>query len=293
MSDIFEYLLIKRNPESGLKGTGQGLSTPVLQNRSNGLNGLETNPKKKKKREIPKKGSPSPKTAQGSHFDIKDLNGKQKDYSEIMKFPGVFIFVGKPKQGKTFSMTHILRKEITGRRFKFGLVMSGTAGLNKDFSFLPKDVIREFNESDLEKYIAGLKQKRKKLGDQMPENFLVLDDCVGLLDSYNPVLQNLCTIHRHLKLTIFICVQYINSRASGTILRECVTRAIIFRSKVANTLKALWDSFGQGFDNKKQFKHFFFEVTNEEHKALLYRQEGIEPEQTYYSFKVRTKGETT
>lgn len=256
---------------------------------------------KKKKKPTGASGTPSFKSTdlkkvkqtKAKPIDIRDLNNNPVKYIvkngekiDILDFPGIYLFVGKPKRGKSVMMTNILKAEL-GKRFKFGKVFSGTAGMNNDFNFLPKDYISPFTEDALLNHIGMLEKLTRKLGDNMPENFIVLDDVVGDLNSYVKKIKQLFSRHRHMKCTVFLCTQHLADQASGTILRSCVTHGFFFYDRRFDALEAIWKNFGQEYDKFKEFKKFFLEVTKEDHRALLYRQDGKTIEDTYYMAKIK------
>lgn len=68
-------------------------------------------------------------------------------------------------------------------------------------------------------------------------------------------------------------------------LRECTTIAVLFNSKGHRTIEGLFENFGQLFDNIKEFKQYFLELTSEKYVAMLYLQDEDNIEENYLYFK--------
>ncbi|NDC23085.1 MAG: hypothetical protein EBZ49_02990, partial [Proteobacteria bacterium] len=53
----------------------------------------------------------------------------------------------KRNSGKSFLISKLVRHLINTGRVQMVLVMSGSAGLNNDYGFLPKKLVQPFNEA--------------------------------------------------------------------------------------------------------------------------------------------------
>lgn len=197
--------------------------------------------------------------------------------SNIMKtikkqFPTVCLFVAKSKSGKTHLVRYLLTYYcVHDRFFNFGLVLTGSP-YNHEYDFLPSKYVRQFNGELLDAYIAHLRQKKDdSRGQPLPPSFLVLDDCLGLIQKTG-AWQNLVSTFRHLNITIFITTQYLKaSEVSGTFIREQTGVLFAFRTSNVHTIKALYDYFGANvFDKLKDFQERFNECVKVQHQCMLY-----------------------
>ena len=196
--------------------------------------------------------------------------------------PQVVTTIAKPRSGKTWAcMWMILKNTIDNHRFKYGIVFTQTGKWNKDLDFVPDQYIYEgYDPEVLQSYLEGIKEQKT-----IVPSFIVFDDIQGLLNSHDPALTSLIACHRHFKISLFFNFQYIYGRGSTPILRECTTYALLFNSKGDRTLKALYENFGQLFDDFKSFKNHFLSLTSEKYVAMLYVQDINELEDNYLYFK--------
>jgi len=202
------------------------------------------------------------------------------DFSE----PQIVLLVGRPKRGKSNAIKYfILKNTVKKKLFKFGLTFTRTR-FNKDYDYLPEDsVISGFQQDILESYIEHLEQI-KEGGDDIPSNFIIFDDLIGLLSKNNPFLTNIFGTHRHFNTSIFLATQHLKTGANTT-FREIVNHGVFFNSKNRNTIEALYEEFGQLFDNVNDFKEHFFKVTSEPFTAMLYNQDEDDVDHNYLQFK--------
>ena len=198
--------------------------------------------------------------------------------------PQVCIFLGKPKQGKSWALRHTILKNTIdeNRNFKHGIVFTKTK-FNGGYDYLPDDYIYEdYNPQILQQYLDGLKELDPK---HIEPSFVIFDDIQGLLSSGDATLTQLVSNHRHFKISCFFCFQYIHSKGSTPLLRECTTMAFLFNSKGKRTLEAIYENFGQLFDNFKEFKEYYLACTKEKHTAMLYIQDVDNIEENYLQYK--------
>ena len=197
------------------------------------------------------------------------------------KNPQVVVCVGKPKRGKSYAVKHMLLKNTVDKNiFKFGIVFTKTK-FNKDFDYLPDQYVFEnYDPNVLQQYLDTVKNQ-----DQIQPSFIIFDDIQGVINPNDPVLTSLIACHRHYKISIFFCFQYIYGRGSTPVLRECTTYALLFNSKGDRTLRALYESFGQLFDNFNEFKDYFLSCTSEPFTAMLYIQDIDNKEDNYLQYK--------
>lgn len=201
--------------------------------------------------------------------------------------PQITVCVGKPKRGKSYSVRWMILKNTVDKsvkeknRFKFGIVFTKTK-FNKNFDYIANQdyVYENYDPEILQQYLDGIEQQQK-----IEPSFVIFDDIQGVLNANDPVLTSLIACHRHYKISIFFCFQYIYGRGSTPVLRECTTYAILFNSKGDRTLRALYENFGQLFDTFNEFKEYFLDLTSKPYTAMLYIQDIDNKEDNYLSFK--------
>ena len=197
--------------------------------------------------------------------------------------PQICVFLGKPKQGKSWALRWALLKNTVDKKiFKYGIVFTRTK-FNGDYSYLPDEYVYEnYDPMMLQQYLDGLKQLNP---EDLQPSFIIFDDIQGILSSNDQILTSLVACHRHFKISVFFCFQYIYGHGSTPVLRECTTMSFLFNSKGERTLRALYENFGQLFDSFNQFKEYFLACTSEKHTAMLYIQDIDNKEDNYFQFK--------
>ena len=196
--------------------------------------------------------------------------------------PQVCVIVGKPARGKTYcTRWMILKNSVDNKIFKYGIVFTRTGKWNHDYDYIPEKYVYEDYDPDiLQMYLEGIKKQKK-----IEPSFIIFDDIQGLLSAHDPILNSLVACHRHFKISLFFCFQYIYGHGSFPVLRECTSVAVLFNSKGDRTLRALYENFGQLFDDFKSFKEYFLSLTSEQYVAMLYKQDLDSVDENYMYFK--------
>ena len=184
--------------------------------------------------------------------------------------PRIVLCIGGPGKGKTNAVKWMLMKNTideNNKIFQAGIVFTR---LKYDYDYLPEEHIHTggYDQSVLEEYLSVMEKYRDEHGEPM-SNFIVFDDLIGLLNKQDPYLINVMATHRHFGTSIFLNSQHLNTGASTT-LREITNYAVLFNSRGLNTLKSLYENFGQLFDTFDEFKQHFLECTNKQYHAMLY-----------------------
>ena len=205
--------------------------------------------------------------------------------------PKIVLFVGKPKRGKSFALRHMILRQIMHhpkkQKFQFGVVWTRTA-FSADYDWIAPEYVRpDWDPDEFIKYKNHLEGIKEKEGE-IPPNFIVFDDLVSKVNWYSSDIDNFLCNHRHYNTSVFICAQYL-LRGVSTTLREVTTYAILFNSKNKNTLMAVYENFGQLFENFNEFKAYFLNLTNEEFVGMLYMLDEDERELNYLSYLAPSK----
>lgn len=197
----------------------------------------------------------------------------------------MILMIGKQASGKSYLTKSIIYQCSKSKIFKFGIVFTGSK-INGDYDFLDDDIVREdYSEENLEKYINKLRKWcQDHPGEKLPRSFLILDDLLGRIRINSPVFANLMSTYRHYNLTIIITSQYMVKNCS-TLLRELVDYAFIFRTRFKNSLKHLYESFGQMTESYDDFFNMLEMATKEEHFCLMYDATKDKKETAYKSYR--------
>ena len=200
--------------------------------------------------------------------------------------PSIIVLAGKPKSGKSYAIRSIMYSCAKQGHFKFGICLTATK-FNGDYDYLPdKHVWQGYDEARLEKYIDHLRQKTKEIKDkqgskaQLPPNFVILDDLLGRIDMYSSFFANWVSTYRHTNTTIFITAQQLK-RGISTTMRECTTFCFMFRTVFKDSVTALYESYGQLFEDFEDFKENFIKVTSVDHQALVFHNDQNNFDETY------------
>ena len=196
------------------------------------------------------------------------------------------LFVASPRKGKSNAIKYQILNNTVGpdiaqeNRYQFGIVITGSK-FNNDYKYIPQDYVYEWDDHEdvLENYLETLQNFKEDTG-KIPKNFVVYDDVVGLMSKFDGQLNNFFSVHRHYNCDIYIAVQHLNT-GSSTLLREITTKAYMFSASGFNTIKSLFESFGQSFENVSEFKEMFLEMTQEPFVALVYDSDT----ESFFNFK--------
>jgi len=200
--------------------------------------------------------------------------------------PGIYLFVGKPKSGKTHLARKIVFDLFKCGYFKFGLVFSETSHYNGDWGFFPDNRVVQYSNNAFKNYIAHLQKKQselKKQDEKLPPSCLIVDDSLGRVNFWDDDWTNTFAIHRHLNLSIFIISQsiYAGGKGSSTLLRDCCSHAFMWRTNTLNSIKGFYTNFGSRyFEKLNDFKNFFEQGTSQKHRCFCF-QNSDDPNKMY------------
>lgn len=175
---------------------------------------------------------------------------------------------GKSERGKSHFTRWLLRFQKDSTRctapLKFGLIFISTKFANsykeicKD---MPVKVIEGYSEIVLRRYVDNLKSMHAK-GTLAP-NFVLFEDCVGILANQTRWFQNWITTFRHLRTRIIINSQDLCCKnAVSTTMRVQTNIAIMWAARQKRTLVNLYENYGQLFSSFKEFEQYLIENTS-------------------------------
>ena len=158
----------------------------------------------------------------------------------IERLPKYFTMclASKRNSGKTYLMTEIIKKLIKAKRVDMVIVMSNSAGLNKDYSFLPSGLVMKFDEKILEnlwKRQQGTDMKKRE------HIFIVLDDILSDPRAIrSEVVSRVYSLGRHNMLSC-ACISQVANHVLTPIMRQ--NSDMLLWSKLNITqLTHIWES---------------------------------------------------
>lgn len=199
--------------------------------------------------------------------------------------PMLTLLIGRSKSGKTY-MTKFLIYYLTYvlKLFKFGIVFTGT-GYTTDYNYIDeKYVMPGFSDNAHNAYVKKLQKMKKELGDNMPDNFIIYDDLLGILDKSN-AMEHWWSVFRHTKTHLFLLSQYLNSSASSPLVRIQTGMLIAFDDRTKRTRNSLFEWFGGSFDTQKEFNQTYSKATKEDHSAMVFVHGRKTRNDSYFSIK--------
>lgn len=160
--------------------------------------------------------------------------------SFIERLPKYFTIsiASKRNSGKSYAISAIIKELLKRKKVDLVLVMSGSAGLNNDYNFLPKKLVINFNEEILKnlwaKQVATPEEKRHHI-------LLVLDDCLSDKSAVNSqTVQSIFTLGRHCFLSCIVASQVSSWLLSPTIKQN--SDMILWSKLNRQQLETLWSS---------------------------------------------------
>jgi len=168
----------------------------------------------------------------------------------IERLPPYFTIscVSARNSGKSVLIQELVKKLIKAKRVDMVLIMSGSAGLNEDWTFLPQNLVINFSTDILDR--IWTKQQMTPI-DEREHILVVLDDCLATPEAFrNQRINAFYSLGRHLTLSMMILSQH--------------TAYILSPIIKANSDIILWSKL-----NRQQLKSLWESTTNLEWKSFL------------------------
>jgi hypothetical protein len=154
----------------------------------------------------------------------------------------------KRNSGKTVLISELIKKLVEDKRVDMVLVMSGSAGLNTDYDFLPKGLVMPYSEQLLAKLWA---RQKGVAAEQRQSVLVVLDDCLANPDAVrSDMLTQIYALGRHLAISCIIISQVANWILTPTIKQ--------------NSDMILWSKL-----NRQQIENLWLAMTNIDKKEFI------------------------
>lgn len=154
--------------------------------------------------------------------------------------------------------SHLIRYMMYEMRkiFDYGIVFTNTHFEIDSFDYIDKKFVHpEYNPVILDNLMKL--QEQVITEGKNKHCFCIFDDAINASQFKDPVLKRACTQLRHYNMTIIFSSQYTNLLPSW--MRSNAMISIIFRSETEINLKALFQSYGQLFQNFNDFKNYIMQ----------------------------------
>lgn len=166
-----------------------------------------------------------------------------------LSMPGVFLINSKSQGGKS----HLLHCTMyqNRKKFKWGVGFSQSSFNEENLSYIhPRFKHLRYDPAVLREVLV---QQAKVPKPERPLVFIIFDDCITDIHQDDKVLKEAVTQTFHYNICIVITTQSIN--ALPTWVRENAFQVALFKNFTEGAIEAAYKSYGQDFDNVKQFKH--------------------------------------
>ena len=176
------------------------------------------------------------------------------------------LFAGKTGAGKSRLMRYILSENI--HEFSKVYVICPTESINNFYSQLvpKKQIFDEFSDEWLEKLLKHLTDLAEK-GETLEPLLLILDDCGSETAFRNSkILQRIATRGRHLRISLWISVQYIYM--CPPVVRNQMDYILVGQSN-HQSLQVLSEEYIFGDISKQQFQTLYHKNTRDFHFFVI------------------------
>ena len=142
-------------------------------------------------------------------MDDHDITSGVYPISEIVRrLPQFFTIsvASKRNSGKTVAICQLIRELLAQKRVDMVVVMSGSAGLNDDYAFLPSRLVMPFSEQVLQNIWNKNKATDRKHRKHV---LIVLDDCLATPEAIrNPTVSRYFALGRHISSSFIVSSQH-------------------------------------------------------------------------------------
>ena len=192
------------------------------------------------------------------------------DYDNIFKVPFLACCIAKRNSGKSFLTKYLVKYFIDNGQIDEVMAFTQTNDMNNEYDYLKKKYVFDRYDDDKMNKIMELQKKQiKKYGKEskkVKNILIILDDVIGSLDAYSPVIRRLITQGRHYNISLILNIQ-ISKRELSTDFRANADIFIVGYNN-RNTIKSLYEEFE--FDgNLKDFINFIHKNTTD-YNFVLY-----------------------
>lgn len=167
---------------------------------------------------------------------ILDVKKPMNNFIEIHPYlpsiPNITLFISPPASGKTLLLINFVYRfykdifdEIYWCSPTINLDNTLDSSVKKDETIIKISGAEELMQIDaIIKYIIETQKEKLDSGEPLENILIVLDDCISFVNG--KMLLELCTIYRHLKITIWISIQ--KMKLLNNTIRTCASNVISF-----------------------------------------------------------------
>jgi len=206
----------------------------------------------------------SGRSRSSSHLSI---DGAHESVEAILeRLPPLFTIscASKRNSGKTVLISELIQLLLKTKHVDMVLVMSGSAGLNHDYEFLPKDLVMPYSETVLTRLWQRQKDRPK---DDRESVLLVLDDCLATPEAIrSDLLMRIYALGRHVSISCIIISQVANWILTPTIKQN--SDVILWSKLNRQQLENLWTSMTN--IDKKDFLRFSEKYGGKDYNFLCF-----------------------
>ena len=158
-------------------------------------------------------------------------------------FPKYFTLavIGVRNSGKSVLIQQIIKAVCEKKMVDIVIVMSGSAGLNDDYSFLPDGALMKFNNALLHKIWDKQVADKKADASTCKRVFIVFDDCLTDKEAIrNEIMQRIWVQGRHVFISSAILSQYPAYITSPTIMGN--SDFLLYSKLNRQAIERMWES---------------------------------------------------
>jgi len=180
----------------------------------------------------------------------------------LPKVPSITLFISPPASGKTLLLVNFVYRFYSG---VFDEIFWCSPTLNAD-NTLQSSVLRDetiikikdpdelMNINAILRYIIESQKEKLESGEPLKNVLIILDDCISFVNGKE--LLSLCTMYRHLKISIWISIQ--KMKLLNNTIRTCASNVITF----ALPNKKQRDMFLEEFNSFPDIEEYYKQCTS-------------------------------
>ena len=180
------------------------------------------------------------------NIEEKKDNTDHNDNDNIFKVPFLACCIAKRNSGKSFLTKYLVKYFIDNGQIDEVMAFTQTNDMNNEYDYLKKKyVFDRYDDDKMDKIMELQKKQIKKYGKEskkVKNILIILDDIIGSLDAYSPVIRRLITQGRHYNISLILNIQ-------------------ISKRELSTDFRANADIFIVGYNNRNTFKslyHYIF-----------------------------------
>jgi hypothetical protein len=197
--------------------------------------------------------------------DLKILDVKKPNHNfievhpNLPPIPNITLFISPPASGKTLLLINFVYRfyndifdEIYWCSPTINLDNTLDSSVKKDETIIKISGADELMNIDaIIKYLIESQKEKLEKDEELEHILLVLDDCISFVNG--KMLLELCTIYRHLKITVWISIQ--KMKLLNNTIRTCASNVISFAIPNKKQREQFLDEFDSFPDIEKYYEY--------------------------------------